>query len=350
IRYVDFYYTGNGYELSVDLLRQKVKEGYSIAIFPEGTRSENGEMKRFHKGAFYLAQELNIDIVPVLLYGHHRMLSKAQPFNLRKGTRVCKALPRISPDDLSWGATYQERTKKISKYMRQEYALLCAEKDTPDNPWFYQTLVQNYIYKGPVEEWYIRIKVKMEKNYALFNRLIPAKGQITDIGCGLGSLCYMLAMLSKERKCLGVDYDEDKIAVAQHAWMRNEQTDFAYADALTYDFPESDAFILSDMLHYMSYEHQEMLLDRCVDRLKPEGIIVVRDGNSTDAEKHKLTRFTEVLSTRIVRFNKTQEKLCFTSEERIKAIAQKHGMGLETIRNDRYTSNTIYLFRKQHHE
>lgn len=350
IRYVDFYYTGNGYELSVDLLRQKVKEGYSIAIFPEGTRSENGEMKRFHKGAFYLAEQLNIDIVPVLLYGHHRMLSKAQPFNLRKGTKVCKALPRISPDDLSWGATYQERTKKISKYMRQEYALLCAEKDTPDNPWFYQTLVQNYIYKGPVEEWYIRIKVKMEKNYALFNRLIPAKGQITDIGCGLGSLCYMLAMLSKERKCLGVDYDEDKIAVAQHAWMRNKQTDFAYADALTYDFPESDAFILSDMLHYMSYEHQEMLLDRCVDRLKPEGIIVVRDGNSADAEKHKLTRFTEVLSTRIVRFNKTQEKLCFTSEERIKAIAQKHGMGLETIRNDRYTSNTIYLFRKQHHE
>ena len=32
---------------------------------------------------------------------------------------------------------------------------------TTDNPVFYENLVQNYIYKGPVEEWYIRIKVKI---------------------------------------------------------------------------------------------------------------------------------------------------------------------------------------------
>ena len=42
------------------------------------------------------------------------------------------------------------------------------------------------------------------------------KGQITDIGCGLGPLCYMLSMISKERQILGIDYDEDKIAIAQH--------------------------------------------------------------------------------------------------------------------------------------
>jgi len=41
-----------------------VKDGYSIVVFPEGTRSPDGTIKRFHKGAFYLAEQLNIDIVP----------------------------------------------------------------------------------------------------------------------------------------------------------------------------------------------------------------------------------------------------------------------------------------------
>lgn len=67
IRYADFYYVGDGYELYVERMRQKVKEGYSIAIFPEGTRTYDGRMKRFHKGAFYLSEKLQLDIIPVIL-------------------------------------------------------------------------------------------------------------------------------------------------------------------------------------------------------------------------------------------------------------------------------------------
>ena len=44
--------------------------------------------------------------------------------------------------------------------MRKEYARICGEMNTTDNPAFYEALIQNYIYEGPVEEWYIRIKVK----------------------------------------------------------------------------------------------------------------------------------------------------------------------------------------------
>ena len=95
--------------------------------------------------------------------------------------------------------------------MKEGYAHICREKNTTDNPAFYEALIQNYIYKGPVVEWYIRIKVKMERNYRLFNRLIPAQGQITDIGCGFGPLCYMLSLLSEDREILGIDYDEDTI-------------------------------------------------------------------------------------------------------------------------------------------
>ena len=346
IRYVDFYYVGDGYEQVVESMRKKVEEGYSIVIFPEGTRTYNGVMKRFHKGAFYLADALQLDILPVILYGNGKIIAKAQPFNIRKGILLAEIMPRISYGDSSFGVTYQERTKRISAFMKQEYARICQAKNTLDNPAFYEALIQNYIYKGPVEEWYIRIKVRMERNYTLFDKLIPEKGKITDIGCGFGPLCYMLSMLSEEREILGIDYDEDKIAVAQHGWLRNDRLRFEHGDALSCPLPESDVFILNDMLHYMNYEHQYELLVKCAGLLRPEGMIIVRDGNTSDTQKHRLTRFTELLSTRIVSFNKTSEALCFTSAEQISDIARECGMEIETIQNDKYTSNTIYVFRK----
>ena len=346
IRYVDFYYIGEGYEQYMERMRKKVKEGYSIAIFPEGTRTYNGKMKRSHKGAFYLAETLQLDILPILLYGNNKIIAKAQPFNIRKGIIYTEILPRIPADDLSFGTTYQERTKRISAYMKEGYARICREKNTTDNPAFYEALIQNYIYKGPVVEWYIRIKVKMERNYRLFNRLIPVQGQITDIGCGFGPLCYMLSMLSEDRDILGIDYDEDKIALAQHGWLRNEHLQFRHGNALEYPLPESDVFILNDMLHYMSYEHQRTLLLKCADRLRSQGMIIIRDGNSANTSKHRLTRFTELLSTRIFNFNRTAGELHFTTETQLRKIAVTCGMNVEIIPNDKYTSNTIYIFRK----
>lgn len=379
IRYADFYYVGDGYEHYAERMRAKVREGYSIAVFPEGTRTYSGAMKRFHKGAFYLAETLQLDILPVVLYGNGQIIAKAQPFNIRRGVIRTEALPRIAPTDTSFGSTYQERTKRISAEMRRVYARACTQMNAPDNPAFYEALVQNYIYKGPVEEWYIRIKVAMEKNYAPFDRLVPQKGRITDIGCGYGPLCYMLAMLSPERELLGIDYDEDKIDVAKQGWLRKSLTQpvgnsaqpadnseppvgssgqpignsaqpfanrisFLHADALACELPESDLFILNDMLHYLGRDDQRKLLLRCASRLRTGGKILVRDGNTARKGRHRLTRLTEFFSTRVLRFNQTSTALCFISEEEMRAIARQCGMNVEAMDNDAYTSNTIYVF------
>ncbi len=76
------------------------------------------------------------------------------------------------------------------------------------------------------------------------------------------------------------------------------------------------------------------------------GQIIIRDGNTEEQSRHRLTRFTELMSTRIIKFNKTEEQLCFLSETRMRQIAAAFGMTVETIQNDRYTSNTIYILRK----
>ena len=52
IRYLGFYPVVDGYESVIDKLKRKVDEGYSILVFPEGTRSPDARIQRFHKGAF----------------------------------------------------------------------------------------------------------------------------------------------------------------------------------------------------------------------------------------------------------------------------------------------------------
>ncbi len=175
IRFVGYFYIGEGYESYLNRMRKKVSQGYSIAIFPEGTRSYDGKIQRFHKGAFYLAEELKLEVTPILLYGNGMVLSKAQPLYLKCGVIATKILPRISVS--AFGDDLRTRTKNITAYIRKEYNILCKELNTPSNKYFYHTLIKNYVYKGPVEEWYARVKVGMEKRYRLFDSLIPCNAQ-----------------------------------------------------------------------------------------------------------------------------------------------------------------------------
>lgn len=55
---------------------EKVKAGSSVLIFPEGTRSINGEIGRFKRGPMLLAVAAGAPIVPIAISGSRRRLPK----------------------------------------------------------------------------------------------------------------------------------------------------------------------------------------------------------------------------------------------------------------------------------
>ncbi|NPV60858.1 MAG: 1-acyl-sn-glycerol-3-phosphate acyltransferase [Actinobacteria bacterium] len=59
---------------SLENARQKIAGGTSIIMLPEGTRSRTGELGEFKKGAFVLARELNLPILPVSITGTKEIL------------------------------------------------------------------------------------------------------------------------------------------------------------------------------------------------------------------------------------------------------------------------------------
>ena len=69
----------------------------------------------------------------------------------------------------------------------------------------------------------------------------------------------MLGFLSGERHITGVDYDRDKITIAENCISRSPNINFTCADINRFDFEKSDAFILSDVLHYLPELQQDAL-------------------------------------------------------------------------------------------
>lgn len=55
---------------------KRVREGYSFLVYPEGTRSPDGHLRRFKKGSFAIAIEAGIPVVPVTCAGAHRIMEK----------------------------------------------------------------------------------------------------------------------------------------------------------------------------------------------------------------------------------------------------------------------------------
>ncbi len=118
VRMAEYYPVADGAEDSIEPLRDLVNRGYGIVVFPEGTRSYDDHIHRFHKGAFYIAEQLQLDIVPVVLHGIHYAMQKSD-WLLKDGIATVKIHPHIKADDSSFGTGYRERTKLISRWFKK---------------------------------------------------------------------------------------------------------------------------------------------------------------------------------------------------------------------------------------
>ena len=84
IRYAEYLPAEAGYEELLPKLRDLVGRGYSVMVFPEGTRTHDGHVGRFHKGAFMLADELGLEVMPVFIRGAYNVWPRHESL-MRKG-------------------------------------------------------------------------------------------------------------------------------------------------------------------------------------------------------------------------------------------------------------------------
>ena len=130
IRHAEYYPASMGIDRLLPHFRSLMERGYSVASFPEGTRSRDCQVAKFHQGAFYVAEQLGADIVPMFLYGTGRVLRK-KTYHLEKSPvylEVDKPVPsakvsaigRLQKQAVYFHHMYQHRYEDISNRIEQD--------------------------------------------------------------------------------------------------------------------------------------------------------------------------------------------------------------------------------------
>ncbi len=96
---------------SLDKAIESLKHGQSFLIYPEGTRSPDGRLQEFKKGAVVMAIKAGVPIVPVACSGAHRVMEK-RSLKIHPGEILVEFLAPIYPAGYSY-ETRDELNKRV---------------------------------------------------------------------------------------------------------------------------------------------------------------------------------------------------------------------------------------------
>jgi len=250
VRAAGFYPVSEGLEGGLEHLREKISQGYSLIVYPEGTRSESNQMQRFKKGAFFLAEHFQLDIIPIVIHGNSEALPKGD-FIIYDGSITVSILKRIAWNDKRFGENYTERTKKIAAFFKSEFNKM--RDDIEDANYWKKTLINSYDYKEI--EIGQAVKKDFRQNadvYYRLNKQIDSKAKIAHIANDYGQLDVLMALQQPQRKITSVIADEEKRSVAETNYVLKKRH-IRYFESIPKE-TKYDVLLISDQNINLTFE------------------------------------------------------------------------------------------------
>ena len=205
IRKADYFPVSWGLSKNNKHIKELVSRGYSIVFFPEGTRSIDGSIQRFHRGAFLTAQELGLDVVPLCIHGFSSALPK-RDFFLRKSPLYLEIGQRVAvPQD----ADIVRVTRDMMHFYVDWYARIRRERETAA---FYAPFVRlEYLYKGHDTQRECRQVLRSEA-YRQIDALTDPEIILENAGCGVRAL--LIALTHPDKMVVAHVADEEQYLTA----------------------------------------------------------------------------------------------------------------------------------------
>ena len=204
IRKAEFYPVTDGLEKNFAHMKELVERGYSIVIFPEGTRSPDCRIQRFHRGAFLAARELGLPVLPLYIHGFGYALPK-HDFLLRKAGLYMEIGERFDVPDGNLAAF----TRKVRHDYEKVYDRIRRERETAAYNATYVRYL--YLYKGHDAEVECR-KVLTPETIAEVDALTGTELTVKEVGCGVYAL--LVALTHPDMQVTAYEEDEEKYLTA----------------------------------------------------------------------------------------------------------------------------------------
>ena len=329
----------NDPEMTLRRCREKLDEGACVHFYPEGTRSHDGFLQKFHRGAFELAVELNQEILPIILCDSNTAMPRDaywfEPFRT-----TVKAWPRVTPQNFDYSLGSLALMRHCETVVRDALQKQLDEINTPRV--VRRKVGRLYRYQGKYVEQFVFWKMKCDPVFAALDGVVPRAGFVLDLGCGYGMATHWLSCFTDKRTFLGIDYDEDKIRVAQRTAPEHPRIKFESGDILTAEFPACDVVLLLDVLHYWTPEKQQLILNKTRQALRPGGRLILRDGARSETDAHRNVHRWEKFATR-TGMNRTQEGLHFLTLAQMEAALKNAGFASWEIKRDAGNDSNVML-------
>ena len=224
-RMTGYYPVSQGVDGSLDHIKKKIEQGYSVVVFPEGKRMYSNKIGRFHKGAFYLAEELGLPIIPAFIHGNSEVLPKGD-FIINDGSITVEIGERIHLDDPNLGKDVKAKTKAISKKYKNDFHALRNTWESPS--YFKNKVLQNFDFKSA--DIYDNVKERIVKYQELYDQLrfiIPQKCKMLHVSNDYGELDILLKYQSNERKIQSYICNEERRVIAKNNFIgRDHKVDY----------------------------------------------------------------------------------------------------------------------------
>lgn len=213
-RWMEFISLENSNSQDLSVLKRYIDNGYSFVVFPEGERNNSSSILRFHKGAFYLAEKLNLDILPVFIHGFNHVLPR-NSLCVYRGTLSVFVRPVIHRDNVEWGSGYVELTKRVHDYYIKEYRNIAGKIETAD---YYAPIVKDrYRYKGVDVFGAVVRNMKKNANYSALVVSYAGQKEIRIDNAGYGELALLCALVYPESRVVAVEADAEKADVLRYS-------------------------------------------------------------------------------------------------------------------------------------
>ena len=103
---------------SFELMKDALKQGFHMCIFPEGTRNKTDKpIAKFQDGAFKLSRDTKTPIIPCVIIGTKKACPINESFFLLLARLEIHFLPPVNPDDL----TIEALKEKVHTIMQEFY-------------------------------------------------------------------------------------------------------------------------------------------------------------------------------------------------------------------------------------
>ena len=301
--------------------RASVANGFSILVFPEGTRTRSGKLGRFHNGAFAIARSLGIPVLPICQVNTREVVPR-NSWWVGDHDAILSVLEPIFPAGTQGEFADRNLARETRNRIRVHRDELWSE--TQCGPDWQLPIAGLFRHMGRVSAR--RAKRRLARDPLLFvlPGICAGCGPVQVVGCRQGLLSARLMLAFPERSLLSVFTDIDRARIARAAFGPYSTVRFRVSDLTRAGYDPAEWTVLADVLGDQTPDRRALLLGRLRDTLPPGARLLFRDRRDGDVDWQALLEASGFV------FEQERQDACRAGDQALIAVRAPGASGTGT--------------------